>query len=218
MKYQNLNLDIKAVQSDGFFSGYGSVNNNVDSYRDMVLPGAFAKSIKDWESKGKMPPVLWQHRSGEPIGVYTKIQEDDHGLHVEGQLLVNDVVKAKEAHALLKAGAIDGLSIGYEPVREEYDRDTKINKLLEIRLWEVSIVTFPANSQARIDTVKSMIQNGERPDLPEFEKFLRDAGFSKSEATAIASHGYRQMLRDAADPVTKAINESIQLLKGSQNG
>lgn len=215
MKYQNLNLDIKAVQNDGFFSGYGSVNHNLDSYRDIVQPGAFAKSIQEWQRRQKMPPVLWQHRSDEPIGIYTKLQEDEHGLYVEGQLLTNDVARAKEVHALLKAGAIDGLSIGYETVREEYESNSKTNKLHEIKLWEISIVTFPANPKARVDAVKNMLQTGEKPTLSEFEKYLRDAGFSKSEAVAITSHGYRQMLRDAADPETKAIEESIHLLKGN---
>lgn len=221
MKYHNLILEIKSVDSEGVFSGYGSVSDNLDSYRDVVQAGAFSKSIREWKKKGKMPPVLWQHWSSEPIGVYTKLQEDEKGLYVEGKLLINDVVRAKEAYALLKAGAIDGLSIGYETVREEYNSDTKVNKLIELKLWEISIVTFPANSEARVDSVKSKLSNGEKLTLPEFEKFLRDAGFSKSEATAIASHGYRQLLRDAAnevDPVAKDIQESINLLRGINNG
>ena len=116
MTRKSFNLEIKAVQEDGF-SGYGAVFGNIDWYNDVILPGAFTASIAKWRAKNKMPPVLWNHNDSEPIGVYTNIYEDEKGLYVEGKLLIDDVPRAKSTHALLKAGAIDGLSIGYSTKR-----------------------------------------------------------------------------------------------------
>ena len=116
MTRKSFNLEIKAVQEDGFFR-YGAVFGNIDWYNDVILPGAFTASIAKWRAKNKMPPVLWNHNDSEPIGVYTNIYEDEKGLYVEGKLLIDDVPRAKSTHALLKAGAIDGLSIGYSTKR-----------------------------------------------------------------------------------------------------
>lgn len=101
-KTLDVSFEIKAVSDDGLFSGYGSVFGNVDSGGDIVHRGAFAKSIQEWEGRKRMPPVLWNHDRNEPIGVYTAIREDEKGLYVEGRLLVNDVQRAREIHALMK--------------------------------------------------------------------------------------------------------------------
>ena len=121
-------------------------------------------------------------------------------------LLIDDVQLAKEAHALLKAGAISGLSIGYRTIVDEYDRETNTSTLKELELWETSLVTFPANDAARVTGVKSK---------RDFEKLLRDSGFSKSEATRIASNGYKQ--RDSASDdaeLKQLLNDSITILGG----
>ena len=214
MNKKDLSFEIKAVSDDGLFSGYASVFDNVDSYGDIVRKGAFVESIGEWEAKGKMPPILWNHDPSDPIGIYTKMQEDDKGLYVEGKLLIDDVPRAKQTHALMKAGVIDGLSIGYRVKEYLYNVDEEVTDLIKLSLREVSIVTFPANPETRIEAVKSRLDAGELPTLPEFEKFLREAGFSKSQATAIAGHGLRKLLSDSA-PEAKSIQNALNILKGT---
>lgn len=214
MNKKDLSFEIKAVSDDGLFSGYASVFDNVDSYGDIVRKGAFVESIGEWEAKGKMPPILWNHDPSDPIGVYTKMQEDDKGLFVEGRLLIDDVPRAKQTHALMKAGVIDGLSIGYRVKEYLYNVDEEVTDLIKLSLREVSIVTFPANPETRIEAVKSRLDAGELPTLPEFEKFLREAGFSKSQATAIAGHGLRKLLSDSV-PEAKSIQNALNILKGN---
>lgn len=218
MNRKSFNLKIKAVQEDGFFSGYGAVFGNVDWYNDVILPGAFAKSLEKWAEKNKMPPVLWNHNDGEPIGVYTNIYEDEKGLFVEGRLLIDDVPRAKSTHALLKAGAIDGLSIGYK-TKKANQQTNGIRELIELDLGEISIVTMPANEESLITSVKSKLEEGELPTLPEFEKLLRESGFSKSQATAIAGKGLRHLLSESEDEKlqAKSISNALNILKGSQN-
>lgn len=183
LKYIDRPFEVKAVDDEGIFTGYGSVFGNVDSYKEIVSPGAFADSLAEWKSAGKLPPVLWQHRSGEPVGPYLEMNEDTHGLFVRGQLLVNDVVRAKEARALMKAKAVNGLSIGFVVREDSYDRVTGIRTLKKVDLWEVSIVTFPANPAAQVGTVKSAIDALE--DLDALERYLCQAGgFSRNQAKA----------------------------------
>jgi len=122
----------------------------VDSQRDIILRGAFAQTLSGRTGEIKL---LWQHQQDEPIGVFDRMFEDERGLYVEGRLLL-DVRRAKEAMILLKAGAISGLSIGYSPVRYCIDADTGIRLLAEVDLWEVSLVTFPANEVAGVTVVK----------------------------------------------------------------
>lgn len=217
LKTKDMQFEVKAVQDDGFFSGYCNVFDVVDSYGDIVRKGAFVESINAWQAKGKMPPILWQHDRGEVIGVWTKLYEDDHGLYGEGKLLVNDVAKAQEAHALLKHQAIDGLSIGYYTQKWAFDEQTGNTDLLQLDLREVSVVTFPANIDSRIDTVKSTLEKGELPTLAEFEKFLRDAGFSKSQTTAIAGHGLRQLLGEPVVKETAADQDAKRALEILKN-
>ena len=214
MNKKDLSFEIKAVSDDGLFSGYASVFDNVDSYGDIVRKGAFVESIGEWEAKGKMPPILWNHDPSDPIGVYTKMQEDDKGLFVEGRLLIDDVPRARQTHALMKAGVIDGLSIGYRVKEYLYNVDEEVTDLIKLSLREVSIVTFPANPETRIEAVKSRLDAGELPTLSEFEKFLREAGFSKSQATAIAGHGLRKLLSDSV-PEAKSIQNALNILKGN---
>lgn len=216
MNKKDLSFEIKAVSDDGLFSGYASVFDNVDSYGDIVRKGAFVESIGEWEAKGKMPPILWNHDPSDPIGIYTKMQEDDKGLYVEGKLLIDDVPRARQTHALMKAGVIDGLSIGYRVKEYLYNVDEEVTDLIKLSLREVSIVTFPANPETRIESVKSRLDAGELPTLPEFEKFLREAGFSKSQATAIAGHGLRKLLSDSA-PEAKSIQNALNILKGTNH-
>lgn len=216
MNKRSFNLEIKAVQEDGFFSGYGAVFGNLDWYNDIILPGAFKQTLSDWAAKGKYPPVLWNHSVNEPIGVYTKMLEDEKGLYVEGQLLINDVPRAKSTHALLKAGAIDGMSIGYNTIKSSYNESTDVRELIQLGLNEISIVTTPANEKSLITSVKSKLEDGRLPSLPEFEKFLRESGFSKSQATAIAGNGLRHLLSESEGEKiqAKSISNALNILRG----
>jgi HK97 family phage prohead protease len=195
-KFRDFEFEVKEVSEKGDFSGYGSVYNVVDVFRERVAPGAFQKSLEKWKSKSRLPPVLWQHNSREPVGPYTLMREDDKGLYVEGKLLIGDVQKATEAHALMKAKAVSGLSIGFNTVVEEFDKKENIITLKEVDLWEVSIVTFPANEDARIEQVKAAFGEGKMPTVREFEEILRDVGYSQKQAKLIVGHGYAALQRD----------------------
>ncbi len=214
LKVRDFKLSIKAedVNEDGSFSGYGSVFGVEDSYGEIVAPGAFKDSLAELKAKGRIVPVLWQHQSGSPIGVYDMLEEDARGLKVEGRLLKDDVAQAREAHSLLKAGAVSGLSIGYWVRKSSYDEVTNVRTLLELDLVEVSLVTFPANDDARVEAVKFKLERGQLPSKKEFEKALREAfPFSKSQATAIASHGLDHLLRSESESAgdIKTISEAI---------
>jgi HK97 family phage prohead protease len=216
MKIKRLQFafELKSLDTDGSFAGYGSVFNNADAYRDVVKPGAFQKTLEEWKTKGALPPILWQHDSRSPIGPYTLMREDSKGLYTEGQLLIKDVQQAREAHALMKANAIRGQSIGYNvPMGgEEYDGETNVNNLTEIELWECSIVTFPANTSAVVTDVKNLLGAGETPTIRQFESFLRDAGgYSRKQAEQISTLGYAKFLkqRDAGAGLS---DESVENL------
>lgn len=208
LKVKEFSLEVKAVNDDGFFSGYGSVFGVVDSYNEVVAPGAFSESLEELKVKNRKVPVLWQHKTDTPIGVWTDLQEDNKGLLGDGQLIVPDVPKAVEARALMAAGAVTGLSIGYYVRQSSYDEKTGIRTLLKLELVEISLVTFPANDDARIDVIKSKLAHGTLPTLPEFERFLREAGFSKTEAAVVANRGLSHLLQ--GEPASLA-NQSTEL-------
>nr|DAJ35333.1 MAG TPA: prohead serine protease [Caudoviricetes sp.] len=216
IKVKDLLFKTEAVNEDGFFSGYCNVFDVKDSYDEIVRKGAFDESLKAWNAQGKMPPVLWNHDRNQPLGVWTLLKEDEHGLYGEGRLLVNDVAKAKEIHALMRAGAIDGLSIGYRVDKWAYDESEEVLELLEIDLREISIVTFPANEASRVEVVKSALAKGSLPTLPEFEKALRDLGFSKAQATVVAGHGLRKLIQ--GEPENNEISNALTILKSINEG
>lgn len=197
---------LKSLEEDGTFSGYGSVFDVEDSYGDVVEPGAFKGTLDAWRTKGKLPSMLWQHRFDEPIGTYTQMQEDDHGLYVEGKLLIDGDPLAKRAYAHMKAGSISGLSIGYMIPRggAEWDAKTETYRLRHLDLWEVSLVTFPANEAAQVDAVKSALETPK-----EFERFLREAGLSRDQAKALMAKGYKALDQREAD---EGLSESLKSL------
>lgn len=204
-------LEIKALADDGTFEGYGSVFHNEDWYGDVVAPGAFKATLGEWRSKGALPPLCWQHNMDQVIGVYEEMEEDAHGLRLKGRLLKDDVALAREAYALLRAKAISGLSIGYRVRVDEYDRDNDLRTLKEVELWEVSLVTMPANDLARVEAVKSI------EDITGLERFLRDAGgVSRKEAREIVFR-LKHRLRDAGErdaAMARLIEENINILRG----
>ncbi len=195
LKHINFAVELKAAEGgeEGMFAGHGSVFGNVDSYQDVVEKGAFSDSL----NTNGMPALLWQHDAYQPIGIYTKCYEDERGLYVEGKLSL-DVQKAREAYALLKAGALKGLSIGYSTEDYVYDEVNRVRRLKKVRLWEISLVTFPANAAATVSGVKD--KSGRPTTIRQFEQHLRDAGFSKEEALRLAASAKSAMpeLWDAA--------------------
>ena len=213
MKYLNRPIEIKAVNQDGLFSGYASVFEEIDSYRDIVKRGAFEKTLADTESKGRAVPILWQHDASKPIGVYTSLKEDERGLYVEGQLNM-DVQQAREALSLLKQKALSGISIGYNSVRYDTDVKSGVRRLYELKLFEASLVTFPACDSARVTDVKTILADGNLPSLPEFEDFLCEAGFSRSQAKAIAGNGLTKLIRrEVGSDEDEAIQRALAILK-----
>ena len=213
MKYLNRPLEIKAVNQDGLFSGYASVFEEIDSYRDIVKRGAFEKTLADTESKGRAVPILWQHDASKPIGVYTSLKEDERGLYVEGQLNM-DVQQAREALSLLRQKALSGISIGYNSVRYDTDVKSGVRRLYELKLFEASLVTFPACDSARVTDVKTILADGNLPSLPEFEDFLCEAGFSRSQAKAIAGNGLTKLIRrEVGSDEDEAIQRALAILK-----
>src|SRR5574343_542957 len=172
LKHLDVGFEVKTVDDNGTFTGYGSIFGVVDSYYDVVAPGAFTDSLQALAAQNKKPAMLWQHRSAEPIGVYPVMKEDGVVLYLEGKLTMQ-VARAVEAHALLKDGAISGLSIGFVTREDSYDRATGIRTLKRVDLWEVSLVTFPANDAARITGVKAQL--AEIQSIRDAEAWLRDA-------------------------------------------
>lgn len=186
--------EIKLLAGDegaGTVQGYASVFGLLDRGGDIVLPGAFKQSIADWKRKKKSVPMLWQHSSAEPIGVWTDLAEDERGLKATGTLIM-DVPKAAEARALIKGGAVSGLSIGYRTKEAELDRTTGVRKLKKVELWEVSLVTFPMLPEAQVSGVK---QSGAF-DARAWEQAFRDEGLSNSEAKLATSVARKLSLRE----------------------
>jgi HK97 family phage prohead protease len=140
-----------ALTPDGVIEGYASLFGEIDQARDMVMPGAFTQTLKQ---RGlRKIPMLFQHDPSEPVGVWLEMKEDLRGLWARGRL-IPDVTRARELLALLQAGAVDGLSIGYRTQRGQIEPKTRVRKLYQVDLWEVSIVTFPLLNGARVSAVK----------------------------------------------------------------
>ena len=211
MPYLDRPFEIKSTKSDGTFSGYGSVFGELDSYRDIVMPGAFAKSLADdFAAKKRKVPMLWQHNSRVPIGVYTTIREDDIGLYLEGECNM-EVQQGREAHSLMKQGALTGLSIGYNTITQVWDEQNNLRKLLQVQLWEVSPVTFPAGDNARVQTVKSI---EDLATLSDVEDLLRDAhGFSRKEAVAFIARIKAIAPQRDSEPGAESLQKTLNILR-----
>jgi HK97 family phage prohead protease len=139
------------IEPDGTVEGYASLFGEIDQARDMVMPGAFAATLR--QRSVQRIPMLFQHDPAEPVGVWLELREDHRGLYARGRL-IPEVARGRELLSLLKAGAIDGLSIGFRTVKGRIDPRTRVRSLLAVDLWEISIVTFPLLAGARVRAVK----------------------------------------------------------------
>ncbi len=151
-EFKRARLDLTAVDAEGTFEGYASLFNIEDLAHDVVVPGAFRDTLSHRGTGGIR--MLYQHDPAEPIGIWEKLAEDGRGLKVKGRLLL-DVARAREVFALMKAGALEGLSIGFRTEKGVRERKFGIRRLTKIDLWEISVVTFPMQPGATITTLKS---------------------------------------------------------------
>lgn len=221
LNFNLVGLEIKAGGDEApmTFSGYGAVFGNVDAYGDVIAKGAFAKTIGEFKTSGVWPSMLSQHGGWAigaddmtPVGVWTEIREDDHGLFVEGQLA--DTARGKELYTLMKMNprpAINGMSIGYRPIewtmRSKPDEPRRT--LTKVDLVEISLVTFPANGKARVTGVKSGLKT---PSIREIERALRDAGCSRNQAKSIIADGFKAAsMRDAEGELVGELAEEARL-------
>lgn len=195
-------FETKLVDDSGAFSGYGAVFNNTDNGGDIILPGAFAKNLSDWRAKGKWPKMLWGHDPDMPIGMWTEMREDSHGLYVEGKLFIKDVQKARETYTFLKAGALDGLSIGYRTVAADRT-DTGLRHIKEVELWEVSVVSFPMNTAASVTSVKNF-------NPRTLERALRDeANLSSNDAVMVVGILKKHLQSDSGDTTSSSDRDGL---------
>ena len=140
------------IDADGTVEGYASLFGETDQARDMVMRGAFAETLA---LRGlRRIPMLFQHDPAEPVGVWLELREDHRGLYARGRL-IPEVTRARELMALVKEGAVDGLSIGFRTVKARVDPVTRVRRLHAVDLWEISIVTFPLLAGARVRAVKA---------------------------------------------------------------
>lgn len=204
LKTRSLEFKADAVDDAGTFSGYGSVFGNADSYGEIVMAGAFTDSIKRIKASGDPLPMLWNHNSNEPIGSYDTLSEDDRGLKVSGALMIDEIPRAKQVHALMKKRVVKSMSIGYYVEDAFYDEKRGLYMLKKLDLREVSPVMFPANEQADIEEVKALLAKG--MSIREFEGVLREAGFSRKQAEGIAARGFAAL--DRGEPEADAIKKS----------
>lgn len=214
-------LEIKALSESGEFEGYGSTfGGEPDAYGDVIAEGAYKDSLAAHRSKGTMPKMFWQHDPHEPIGKWLEAKEDSHGLLLRGKLNMN-VQRGREAHALLKDGDIDGLSIGYRIKSYSVDNDTGVWTLENLDLIEVSVVSVGANENAVVQSVKAAkaahdlmerLKAGDRLTEREFEAMLKGLGFSNSQAERAA----RLHLKGQGEPAAAADDglAFLQALKG----
>lgn len=204
-------MEIKAVSDEGTFKGYASIFGNVDLGRDVVEPGAFKQFHKTRDGK---IITLYSHDSFNnlPIGK-SDVEQDEKGLKFEGQLVMDDPF-VQRVHTHMKAGTLDGMSIGYSvlPGGSEFTEDG-IRKLKKLKLHEISVVVFGMNPKARVTAVKSAAAG--ITTIREYEDFLRDAGFSNAQAKLLASGGFKAFQKHRDDGETELAAQN--LLKAVEN-
>ena len=207
-------LEIKSEGEDDEYltvSGYGSVFGNVDGGGDMVVAGAFKECI----AKGRKPKMLWQHDANQPIGAWDEMREDANGLYMKGRIS-KKAAKGAEVAALVKMGAVDGLSIGYRTQEYQIDADAGVRKLTKLDLWETSVVTFPMNTLAGIYAAKSADDMSDAEIKRHIDPALKAIKVSGTEAKAMASAAMERretVLREAGVSLPETDQREVDELK-----
>jgi HK97 family phage prohead protease len=212
--------------STGEFEGHNAIYANVDDGGDMFAPGAFSLALQKHKSRGTMPSMYMQHGAilggdPRPVGKWTSVEEDASGLAVKGRLVGLQTETGRYNHALVKEGAMTGLSVGYRSRKVDYPKKPGDPRRLikEADLFEISIVDTPMNTLARIGSIKS-----EELTVREFERWLtQDAGFTRSEARLIINEGFKSFQAkqgagadmDDVDELVKAIQANTAILQPS---
>lgn len=181
---------------EGRITGYGSKFGLVDSYNEIVVKGAFKKSLQRMTKAKAILPILWQHDADIPIGGWDSYKEDDVGLYLEGDLDL-DTQAGREAWSAVKKGYVGGLSIGYYEIKADpWSWDNKDPRnLYELDLRETSVVTFPALKEARLDAVKAMRALGAPMSEKDFQTFLQaELGMPEDQAALVCQKGYNAFL------------------------
>jgi HK97 family phage prohead protease len=178
------------IDADGTVEGYASLFGEIDQARDMVMRGAFADTLR--QRGVRRIPMLFQHDPAEPVGVWLELREDHRGLYARGRL-IPEVARGRELLSLLRAGAIDGLSIGFRTVQGRIDPRTRVRRLHAVDLWEISIVTFPLLAGARVRAVK------QAPSQPKL-----------SSLRARAERDWRALLGGVVEPVERRPLEVVR--------
>lgn len=197
-------FEIKSIDEAGYIAGIAAGYGNVDHGGDLIIPGALTKAIAGRPSV----PMLLFHDHKRPVGSWAKFEETDHGLNVEGRFAMK-AAAGQEAHALAEAGALPGLSIGYKTIRHRYEGKTR--QLQELDLHEVSLVPVGMNSRAVVTQIKSILEAGDLPTVRDFEGTLRELGFARSKAEALAK-ACTPHLR--GEPEAKAIFDLAEFARG----
>lgn len=212
MKSKAFKFSIKTLGEDGTFVGQASVYGNVDLGKDVVAKGAFTRTLA---AKGGEVPILWQHDTKEPIGL-GKLTDGEHGLQIEGELVLESPV-AQKAYSLLKKRVLKGLSIGYETVEEKMVGT--VRHLTELKLWEVSLVTFPMNELALVSGVKDM---GMDELLERGDELMAEYSANQKEFQALVDRYSALKARNEPPPATQqstdpdlhSLDHILQLLRG----
>lgn len=191
-------FEVKNLDEAGYIEGIGAAYGNVDHGGDRIIPGAFAKSLLGRDGV----PMLLYHDMKRPVGRWSKLEETEAGLLVSGKISIK-TRDGGEAHELVKDRALSGLSIGYDTIRKRMDG--KVRELIELGLHEVSLVSIAMNPLASVSSVKDILDAGRLPTVREFEGLLRDAGFSKAKAAALAAAATPHLRGDPEAPADDAL-------------
>lgn len=226
LKYRSFVTEIKGLTEEkdnkgvpfGFFEGYAATFGNMDRVDDVIEKGAFSKTL----DKGRRIKLLWQHSESNIIGSIMEAKEDDQGLFIKGRINLG-TEQGREAYALLKAGDIDEMSIGFAMKRSDYeygceDDDSskkQVRKIKSLTLYEISLVTEPANTEAVVTDVKKLTEDIDGADsLSDMEEILREKGFSKKQACGVVSKIKKFLVDDQGDPEEKSIKKEVQPEQG----
>lgn len=202
MPHKAFAFKVKAsdIGDDGTFEGYASTFGNKDQGGDIVMAGAFDRWLDEWKNSDDVIPILFNHQSGLLLGKYLDFKPDSKGLWAKGQLNL-DTNDGREKRSLMKQGALSGLSIGYDfyPGGIRFSPEEDAYLLTSLKLWEVSLCTFPMNLSARVSDVKSAMLCGKEVTIREIEKALKELGFSQKNAKIIAKNASEKLAETQND-------------------